>query len=274
MPTLKSSNLSITNSLELRSAEFSLTPSASLPELFAKNISILQSENMKTNHLNIPDLLKYILYINLDIRPDRLKHVQNEMNKLLVVGERVNAIKMPHGAVGCTLSHIKSLELAKERGWPHVFICEDDIFFLNPELLKENLLKFSENKEIDWDVVIIGGNNCPPYERIADYCIKVSNNQTTTGYIVKAHYYDTLLANFKESAKRLMREPTKHKQYALDIYWKSLQTTDKWYMITPPTVVQVDDYSDIEGRMVNYSGLMLDLDKEWLFKKQQLGKMW
>jgi hypothetical protein len=45
-------------------------------------------------------------------------------------------------------------------------------------------------------------------------------------------------------------------------------------MITPPTVVQVDSYSDIEGRRVNYSELMLDLDKEWLFKKQQFGKLW
>jgi len=230
-------------------------------------------ESTKNNRLNIPDLLKYVLYINLDSRPDRLKHVQNEMNKMLIVGERVNAIKMPDGAIGCTLSHIKCLELAKERGWPHVFICEDDILFLNPELLKENLLKFSENKEIDWDVVIIGGNNCPPYQRIEDYCIKVSNNQTTTGYIVNAHYYDILIQNFRGSAKHLLKEPTKRNQYALDIYWKSLQQHGKWYMITPPTVVQVDDYSDIEGRCVSYSGLMLDLDKEWLLKKHKLGKM-
>jgi GR25 family glycosyltransferase involved in LPS biosynthesis len=239
-----------------------------------KNISIPNSETPTNNSLNIPDLLKYILYINLDGRPDRLKHVQTEMDKLQIKGERVAAIKMPDGAVGCTMSHIKCLELAKARGWPHVFICEDDILFLNPDVLKENLLKFSENREIDWDVVIIGGNNCPPYQRIADYCIRVSNNQTTTGYIVKSHYYDTLIANFKESASYLLREPSKRKQYALDIYWKNLQTSGKWYMITPPTVVQVDNYSDIEGRKVNYSGLMLDLDKEWLFKKQQLGKMW
>lgn len=220
--------------------------------------------------LNVPDILKYVLYINLESRPDRLKHVQNEMNKLLVTGERANAIKMPDGALGCSLSHIKCLELAKEREWPHVFICEDDICFLNPQLLKENLLKFSQNQEIDWDVVIIGGNNCPPYVRVSDYCIRVSNNQTTTGYIVKAHYYDTLIHNFKESAKYLLREPTKRNQYALDIYWKSLQKDGNWYMITPPTVVQCEDYSDIEGRHVNYGGLMLDLDKPWLFKRSKM----
>jgi hypothetical protein len=239
-----------------------------------QNINISNGETPTNNFLNIPELLKYILYINLDSRPDRLKHILSEMDKMQVIGERVAAIKMPHGSIGCTMSHIKCLELAKERGWPYVFIFEDDILFLNPNVVKENLIKFSENREIDWDVVIIGGNNCPPYERIADYCIKVSNNQTTTGYIVKAHYYDTLIHNFRESAGHLLREPGKRNLYALDIYWKSLQKADNWYMITPPTVVQLDDYSDIEGRRVNYSGLMLDLDKEWLFKKQQLGKMW
>lgn len=227
-----------------------------------------------SNTFNNIDLLKYVFYINLDIRQDRLKHVQNEMSKLGVMGERVCAIKMNDGAVGCTMSHIKCLELAKTRGWPYVFICEDDILFLNPKVLKENLQKFSENREINWDVVIVGGNNCPPYVRIADYCIRVYNNQTTTGYIVKSHYYDTLINNFRESANLLMREPGKRKLYALDIYWKSLQQSGNWYMITPPTVVQMDDYSNIEGRMVNYSGLMLDLDKEWLFKKQHLRKMW
>jgi GR25 family glycosyltransferase involved in LPS biosynthesis len=219
---------------------------------------------------NIPEILKYVLYINLDNRKDRQIHILKEMKKLGIIGERVSAIKMPNGAIGCTMSHIKSLELAKEREWPYVFICEDDICFLNPEILKENLLKFSENTQINWDVVIIGGNNSPPYERIADYCIKVSNNQTTTGYIVRSHYYDTLINNFRESARRLLREPTNRRQYALDMYWKSLQQSDNWYMITPPTVVQCEDYSDIEGRHVNYGGLMLDLDKPWLFKHSKM----
>jgi len=239
-----------------------------------QNIGFPNGEMPTNNFLNIPDLLKYILYINLDERQDRLKHVLSEMDELQVIGERISAIKMPDGAIGCTMSHIKCLELAKARGWPYVFICEDDILFLNPNVLKENLLKFSENREIDWDVVIIGGNNCPPYERIADYCIRVYNCQTTTGYIVKSHYYDSVIANFRESASNLLREPSKRKMLALDIYWKRLQNSGKWYMITPPTVVQVDNYSDIEGRKVNYSGLMLDLDKEWLFKKHKLGKLW
>ena len=206
-------------------------------------------------------LFKHTFYINLASRTDRLAHVHSELAKMSIAGERIDAIKMENGAIGCTMSHIHCLETAKSRNLPHVFICEDDITFLNPSLLHENVGKF-EKSGIAWDVLIIGGNNAPPYLPISDYCIKVGNNQTTTGYIVKQHYYDTLIQNFRESALKFMAEPHSKRQYALDIYWKSLQRMGMWFMIVPPTVVQYDDYSDIEGRHVRYGRAMLDFHKK------------
>jgi len=214
------------------------------------------------------ELFKHTLFINLASRPDRLEHVQKELKKMNIEAERINAIRMAEGAIGCTLSHIRCLELAKERQYPHVFILEDDITFLQPELLSENLKKFEENVELQrWDVLIIGGNNCPPYTKVNDYCIRAFNNQTTTGYIVKSHYYDTLIQNFKESAQMLMRNPHNKREFALDMYWKRLQQNGLWYMIVPPTVTQYQDYSDIENRVVNYDRLMLDIQKDWLFRR-------
>jgi hypothetical protein len=43
-----------------------------------------------------------------------------------------------------------------------------------------------------------------------------------------------------------------------------LQQQDFWYMITPPTVTQIQGYSDIEERTVNYEWLLLDMEKPWL----------
>ena len=40
-------------------------------------------------------------------------------------------------------------------------------------------------------------------------------------------------------------------------------------MIIPTSVVQYNDYSDIEEKVVDYQMLMLDIDKEWLFKKNK-----
>jgi len=213
------------------------------------------------------DLLKHTLYINLEHRTDRLEHVQLELAKIGVQGERVNAVKAKVGAIGCTLSHIRCLELAKQQDYEYVFICEDDITFTNPKILMENLTKFYEDDKIMWDMIIIGGNNVPPYQKINDVCVRVFYCQTTTGYIVKRSYYDTLLKNFKESTALLMRNPTEEgkRNYAVDIYWKKLQIQDFWYMIIPPTVVQYENYSDIEQKETNYYHLMLDMEKEWYF---------
>ena len=211
------------------------------------------------------ELLQNTIFINLESRKDRLKNVQEELTKIGVVGERFNDIQTKNGAVGCSMSHIKCLEMAKERGYEQVFICEDDISFTNPSLFLENIQKFYENEdEILWDVLITGGNVCPPHIVVTDYCSRVLNCQTTLGYIVKKEYYDTLLLNFKQGLTNLIRNPANHREFAIDIYWKKLQMQDYWYIITPLTVSQRPDYSDVEKRNVDYNRLMLDIEKTWL----------
>jgi len=158
------------------------------------------------------------------------------------------------------MSHLKCLQIAKENNWPHLLICEDDILFLKPDLFKRNLTKFLESN-ISWDVVLLAGNNIPPYQRICEEYIKVSRCQTTTAYLIKSHYYDTLMNNIKIGMQLLMREPTNHIMYAIDKYWFQLQLKDNWFLITPLTVIQREDYSDIEKRNTDYKHLMLDLDK-------------
>tara|TARA_B110000967_G_C18880567_1_gene560818 strand:+ start:2033 stop:2701 length:669 start_codon:yes stop_codon:yes gene_type:complete len=219
------------------------------------------------------ELFKHTLFINLEHRSDRLEHVKEELKKIGVEGERVNAVKLAQGAIGCTMSHIKCIELAKTRNWPHVFICEDDITFTNPSLFLENIKKFHENKDINWDVLIIGGNNVPPYQKVQPYCARVLNCQTTTGYIVKSDFYDVLIDNFKEGVQKLMKNPANKREFAIDMYWKRLQMQYYWYMIMPATVTQYENYSDIEDRNMSYDRLLLDTDKEWYTKKQKAMKM-
>jgi glycosyl transferase, family 25 len=204
------------------------------------------------------EILQNVFYINLEERKDRLKHVQEELKKIGIVGERVDAVKNDFGAIGCSMSHIKCLELAKERNLPFAFICEDDITFLEPDVLINGLDQFSKEMD-DWDVLVIGGINVRPTTKVTDYCIRVKCCQTTTGYIVRKHYYDTLLKNFQESVSQLSEAEDKkraYRTYGLDQYWKRLQTEGKWYMITPPTVIQYANYSDIEGRKVDYKRFM------------------
>lgn len=197
-------------------------------------------------------------------RGDRRNHVLIELEKLRIQRPiRIDAIKHVNGAIGCTLSHITAIEYAMNQHWEHVFICEDDITFLNPQLLIHQIEKF-EKIGMEWDVLIIGGNNCPPFDIISDACCRIHSCQTTTGYIVKSHYYATLMNNFRDSARHLIKEPTLGRCYALDIYWKRLQEYDNWFMIIPPTVIQYPNYSNIENKKTDYSTLMLDMEKKWI----------
>jgi glycosyl transferase family 25 len=187
------------------------------------------------------------------------------MSLLGIRAERFKAIKLKNGAIGCSMSHIKLLEMAKANNWPHILIVEDDILFTKPSLFIEQLNQFLSGHK-DFDVALFAGNNMPPYTIVDNSCVRVSKCQTTTGYLVQRHYYDTLIANYKAGVGLLMREPHNHRLYAIDKYWFHLQAIHKWYLITPLTVVQREDYSDIEKRPTNYARPMLDLDKEAYFK--------
>lgn len=203
-----------------------------------------------------------VIYINLERRCDRKISVINEFKKINVLNPiYFKAIELENGSLGCSMSHLKCVEIAKKNNYDYVLICEDDIEFLDPELFLKQLNLFLESK-INWDVVLIAGNNMVPYVPVNNICIKILNCQTTTGYIVKKDYYDTLIHNFKSGIQNLIKDPTNN-LYKIDKYWFSLQKNDNWYLIIPLSVVQKEDYSDIEKKVTNFKKYMLDYNKAY-----------
>jgi glycosyl transferase family 25 len=212
--------------------------------------------------------IKNIFYINLEHRTDRKEHVEKELHNIgFKAAQRFNAIKMDNGAIGCSMSHLRILQDAQKNNLDHILIVEDDITFLDPELFKNQLNTFFETHKNDWDVILLAGNNIPPYKIIDDTCIQVTRCQTTTGYLVNGRYIKTLLQNVKIGLTHLINKPAEHSKYAIDKYWFVLQQLYKWYLIVPLTVVQREDYSDIEKRVTNFEKHMLDLDKKQMIMK-------
>jgi glycosyl transferase family 25 len=202
------------------------------------------------------------MYINLDCRPDRNENVKGQLDKIgFKTYERFKAIQLDNGALGCSMSHLKCVELAKKNNYDSVFICEDDIEFLDPALFLKQMQGFLDSN-INWDVIIVAGNNMIPYTPINNTCIKVFRCQTTTGYIVKNTYYDKLIQNYKDGIQKLMKEPTNN-DFKIDKYWFKLQRDDNWYLIIPLSVVQKEDYSDIEKKVTNFQKYMLDYNKAY-----------
>ena len=220
--------------------------------------------------------IKHCLYINLESRPDRKTHIEEQITGIGLHPIRFNAIKLKNGRIGCSMSHLKCLQIAKQSNWPHVMICEDDLKILNNAHFISHVNKFfsihgqgDNSIKNKWNVLLLAGNNVPPYQKIDDTCIQVSHCQTTTGYIVKQSYYDILINNIKIGVEHLMKTPDLHIVYAIDKYWIKLQKQHTWYMLAPVVAVQREDYSDIEERKTNYENIMKDLDKPHLVHQQQ-----
>ena len=192
--------------------------------------------------------IKHAFYINLEHRTDRKEHVETELLKIGINCQRFNAIKMENGAIGCSMSHLKLLQDAQKNELEHILIVEDDIKFLEPELFKNQINNFFELHQNNWDVILFAGNNMPPYDKIDDTCVKVSRCQTTTGYLVNGHYINVLASNVKIGLTNLLNKQDEKSRFAIDKFWFVLQGASKWYLITPLTVVQREDYSDIEKR--------------------------
>ncbi len=207
--------------------------------------------------------LNNVFYINLDYRTDRKIKIEKQLNILEWQYERFPAIKHNNGSIGCSMSHLKLLELAKENNLDYIVILEDDITFTNIKLFQTQLNKFLKS-DIHYDILLLGGNSyaSPAYQRLAQFCIRTFNCQTTIGYIAKKHFYDILIKNFKESIENL-KKYNKPALYACDIHWKKLQRNYTFLFLTPPTVTQiVGDYSDIDKKKWTADRFMLNIDKK------------
>jgi len=203
-------------------------------------------------------MLENVYYINLKERTGRKSQVESELNDMGWKYQRFDAIKDEnHGRVGCTMSHLKLLTMAKEQNLEYIVIVEDDIQFMRKQWYND---KIKDIMNQDFDVFLLAGNIRPPV-RLTQYkdTFRISNSFTTTGYIVKNHYYDSLIQNVKEGLQLLQKDPGgQYNSNAIDCHWMRLQAVDKWYMILPRTITQRPVYSDIEKRFTNYNHLMLD----------------
>lgn len=177
--------------------------------------------------------------IHFDARTDRGAIMAKFFQEGRIPPEKITqfpAIYHTVGAVGATKSHISVLELAKRRGWKNVVILEDDIQWIDP--IDTLYPQFETIQFQSWDVCMLGGGYLE---------IKPPNRITTAisaySYMVRSHYYDTLLSNFREGLRRRLDKPGRQPpfisfayseavrtdgKYALDIFWIRLQRQDTW----------------------------------------------
>jgi glycosyl transferase family 25 len=197
------------------------------------------------------EFIDRVVYINLENRTDRRAEVEAELacfgsNRV----ERCNAIRHAHGGLGCSKSHLAVLERAKANGWRNVLVVEDDFMWHAREAGIPCLTALAD---APYDVILLAA----AYAKYDCASLRVESAQTATCYLVAAHYYDTLIANYKEGIAQF-EATMKYDKYALDQWWKQLQPRDRWYVMRPTLGYQRPSYSDIERTVVDYRFVFLE----------------
>lgn len=189
-------------------------------------------------------------YINLENRKEKDLITRQELKKLgIKKPNRFNAIKHEIPLVGCAMSHIACIEKAKELNWDYVIVFEDDIKI---EGTKTLISKFNKFIKYDFDILYLGCWNYVKPIQIEKDLARVVKAGCNHAYVIKSHYYDTMLKNLKDGIELKLGEPN-NGRYNIDEYHEILQKKDRWFCLLPIHITQYDGWSDNFNEIRNYS---------------------
>jgi len=197
-----------------------------------------------------------VYYINLDHRTDRLENINNELNKTNIDKNKINRIagvyNKEYGFIGCSQSHYNALSkfIESDINNKNCLILEDDFEFTVNQDEIDKMLNYVFNN-IHFDILMLSSNTFESKNTTHSYIDKILNAQTASGYIVNRRFAKILLNNYQEGLT-LLNKSKNPPDHAIDIYWKKLQPIFNWYCLNPKIGKQMENYSDIEKKKVNY----------------------
>lgn len=225
-----------------------------------------------------------VLYINLDHETERKETFLNEAMRVQLPSEKLHRISgvynLLNGYCGNCLSQIAALNLAIEKGYDNVLICEDDIVFV-PDLSDVSVLleAFFSSFKNNWDVLILGGARHQEKKTSLPFITKASIVYHSNCFLVHANYFQRLLDFFVWTyenflSKRLLFkhkidvQPVKGSPFIVDVNpdtaWCKLQQIDNWYCFNPYVVRQKQEKSSISQIVAGYRFLDKKLSQDYV----------
>ena len=201
--------------------------------------------------MKFTELFPLITYINLDSRQDRDRLAKKEFEKLSISPTRISGTvvnvsnnKMANGVLGCTLSHVKCLEMALGQN-QNIFIFEDDIKLVDSSFQTIDKC-FEELSKMDWDMLYLGGNVLKPIYQKTEHVGKLTHCQSTVAYGVNKNFL-----------KKLISYIPRNQIIPIDlVYTNQAIPNNDCFISIPMAIVQRDSFSDIEGKQVQYESYL------------------
>ena len=186
----------------------------------------------------INDLISHVIYINLDKRDDRKKHIEKELgifNPEKVT--RLPAVVDSHPITGCAKSHYNALCLARDNKYPNVLIVEDDACWNNVQdsyPILERLIKEP------YDGIALGIMG----DKFDKQTLRVHGGFTTHGYIVKEPFYQKYIELYEKVLNENKNDNLKGPIYSNGLS-QNAYNNGVWYVVYPALMIQIPTYSNI-----------------------------
>ena len=202
-----------------------------------------------------------IYYINLDRRPDRRKHMEDQLEKFKLSAGRVEAFDgsklewddqiygekstyWNNGALGYCLSYRLALIDAIKHNFQRILVLDDDC------ILSDNMYDVLEKafKQLpeDWHMLYLAANHShesmpTACDRVNDNVYRLKGSVGSHAIIINNRAFDTIL-NYVSCPYS-----------ALDVFFAVYQKICPCYITYPGLARQLPGHSDIINKDVNYS---------------------
>lgn len=208
------------------------------------------------------DYFQKLYCINLDKRSDRWDLAEPHFANLGLNVERVSGVdgsalnlefppEIKEGAVGCSLSHLFTIKLAKQNNLDNFLLLEDDVVF--DDNINEKFFSVLDQVPDDWDMLYLGGQhfhgmNMP---RVSENIYKCVYTLAAQSVGIKNTVYDYFIDKLMDITK------------INDLHYAESHKEINAYVIIPHLTWQRNSYSDIEKIHVDYTFLKGHRYPQW-----------
>ena len=198
-----------------------------------------------------------IFVINLPHRTDRAKLIDEQLKKYNITNyEWFNAIYTNYanidaymkqynyrfyggsyrcfpGTLGCLLSHVEVLKIARNRGYNRILILEDDAVFQD-DFEEKMISVIKDTMNVDYDMLYLGANYMAPSIPVTNNLRKVQVAYTTHAYIIPKKLFNEVIDTAVNHGKQI------------DIFYVDcIQSRGNCYGVNPNIISQSGLSSDV-----------------------------
>ncbi|MCZ7372422.1 MAG: glycosyltransferase family 25 protein [Candidatus Methanoperedens sp.] len=199
-----------------------------------------------------------LFVIHLPERKDRAKSMKVELSKIgweyslfpAIDGSLQNPVtqRMSGGRLGCLLSHLALLNIARDSGFGGIAVFEDDVEC--SASFDDDFNMYHSNIPDDWDMIYFGVNHIIPPTSVAEGVCRITRGYTSHAYIIRDTLYDRAV------------ELLGNEQHPVDVYYSMLHSEINAYCFSPPLIWQRDGISDVTGAWVSNKKLIKKINMD------------